>query len=191
VLKCAALCCGVLQCDDTTIRAAIYTCTRSIEVDHRTTHPPGGVFYLAGSLTKKPEGKDPHQRTQYNFFEGGPLPPGSWFVNLPNRKPPVWGGFLRSKCVALCCSVLQCAAVCCSVLRQCITLQHNALLSLNHTATQCITLQHNALHCMSVYQWVRAAGSRHTLFICETHGSYVRHTSHVHVNQSYVRHVHM
>jgi len=34
---------------------------------------------------------------------------------------------------------------------QCITLQHNALLSANHTATQCITLQHNASHCNTMH----------------------------------------
>ena len=166
MLQCAALFCSVLQCDDTTIRAAIYTCTRSIEVDHGTTHPPGGVFYLAGSLTKKPEGKDPHQRTQYNFFEGGPLPPGSWFVNLPNRKPPVWGGFLRSKCVAVCCSVLQCAAVCCSVL-QCVATMH-------HTATQCIIV--SKPHCNTMHH---TATQRITLHECLPMGARCRITTYI------------
>jgi len=68
--------------------------------DRRNPPPPGGGFYLVGSLTKNPEEEDPPRRICTRCFEGGPLPPGSWFGNLPNRKPPRGGGFLRS--IALC-----------------------------------------------------------------------------------------
>jgi len=93
----------------------------------------------------------------------------------------------RSKCVAVCCSVLQCVAVCCSLLSDvfydmcaqeqvthtathcntlqyaathCNTLQHTATHcnTLQHTATHCNTLQHTATHC--ILRHVRTGASR-------------------------------
>ena len=48
--------------------------------------------------------KDPPLAARPKFFEGGPLPLGSWSGNLPNRRTPRGGGFVRQlmfqdKCV--------------------------------------------------------------------------------------------
>jgi len=51
--------------------------------------PTGEVSYLA--LTKKLEEEDPPRSTWYKFFVGGPLPPGSWLGNLPNRRTSLDG----------------------------------------------------------------------------------------------------
>jgi len=56
--------------------------------------PPGGGSYLLCSLIKNPKESDPPRSTWYKFFEGGPLPPGSWLGNIVNRKPPRGEGFL-------------------------------------------------------------------------------------------------
>jgi len=44
----------------------------------KETPPPGGVSYLLCSLIKNTEEEDPPQSYWNKFFEGGPLPPGSW-----------------------------------------------------------------------------------------------------------------
>ena len=81
----------------------VYTWGRvSIYTNHVSMHwsqeplPPGGGSYLLGSLIKNLEEEDPPRSTWYKFFEGGPLPPGSWLGNLTNWKPPPGGGVLRS-----------------------------------------------------------------------------------------------
>ena len=54
--------------------------------------PRGGVSYLAGSLTENPEEVNLPWSNWYKYFEGGPLPPGSWLGNMPNTRPPQGGG---------------------------------------------------------------------------------------------------
>ena len=61
------------------------------QCDRRKPPPPGGSYLLC-SLIKNPEEDDPPRSTWYNFFEGGPLPSGSWLGNLLNTKPPPGGG---------------------------------------------------------------------------------------------------
>jgi len=41
--------------------------------------PPGGVFYLQCFLIKNSEEEGPPRRICTRRFEGGPLPPGSWW----------------------------------------------------------------------------------------------------------------
>ena len=63
--------------------------------------PPGGFSYLAGSLPKNPEKKNPPRSKLYKSFGGDPLPPGSWLGNLPNETSPE-GGVSRdqySRCI--------------------------------------------------------------------------------------------
>ena len=62
--------------------------------DRKNPPPPGGVSCLLCSLIKNPEKEDPPRSTWYAFFEGGPLPPGSWSGNIVNRKPPRRGVIL-------------------------------------------------------------------------------------------------
>jgi len=87
VLRCVAVCCSVLQC------VAVFNQHAKLIAG---TPPPVFPFYLEGSLTKNPEEEDPPQRICTRCFEGVPLPQVSWLGNLPNRKPPRGGGFLRS-----------------------------------------------------------------------------------------------
>jgi len=56
--------------------------------DRRKIPPPGGVSYLAGSLTKNPKEEPPLPKICSRFFEGGFLPPSTWFVNLPHGRSP-------------------------------------------------------------------------------------------------------
>ena len=73
------------------------------------------------------------------------------------------GSGVTTRCVAVCCSVLQYAAVCCNML-QCVAVRCSLLQfpqdlaaavsvagfncnTLQHTATHCNTLQHTATHC--------------------------------------------
>jgi len=58
--------------------------------------PPSGVSCLLCSLIKE---EGPPRSTWYKFFEGGPLPAGSWSGNIVNRKPPPGGGNLSIKVV--------------------------------------------------------------------------------------------
>jgi len=60
----------------------------------RKKPPPVGFPYLLCSLIKNPEKEDPPRSAWYKFFEGGPLPLGSWLGNIVNRKPPRGEGFL-------------------------------------------------------------------------------------------------
>ena len=56
------------------------------------TPPPRGFSYLLCSLIQNPEEEDTPQSTWYNFFEGGPLPPGSLLGSIVNRLVPMGGG---------------------------------------------------------------------------------------------------
>jgi len=57
-------------------------------------NPGGGGSSLLCFLIKNPEEEDPPWSAWYKFFEGGPLPPGSWSGNIVNRKTPRGGGSL-------------------------------------------------------------------------------------------------
>jgi len=55
------------------------------------TPPPGG-FLFTMFPNQEPGGRGPPRSTWYKFFEGGPLPLGSWWGNILYRKPPQGGG---------------------------------------------------------------------------------------------------
>jgi len=69
-----------------------HICSYLHDILTRNPPPPRFFFDLASSLTKNPEEGDPPGRICTRCLERGPLPPGSWLGNLPNRKPPRGGG---------------------------------------------------------------------------------------------------
>ena len=60
----------------------------------RKKPPPRGGFRVTMFPDQEPGGRGPPSSTWDKFFEGGPLPPGSWSGNIVNRKPPRRGGFV-------------------------------------------------------------------------------------------------
>ena len=108
------------------------------QLSSQERRPPGGVFYLVGSITKNPEKEDPPRSTWYKLFEGGPLAPSSLLENPPNRGKTLGGRFPAiSLGSSTNCNTLQHTATHCS------TLQHTAT---HHTAILCAqTLQHSTL----------------------------------------------
>ena len=68
-------------------------------------NPGGGGSSLLCFLIKNPEEEDPPWSTWYKFFEGGPLPPGSWSGNIVNRKTPRGGGLFRSTYSSASCGI--------------------------------------------------------------------------------------
>jgi len=116
VLQRVVMCCNVLQCVSTVCTLPCLTmihCPCPLEVPTHWnlgcqmywqarclfpkliagTLPPRGGLVFCSFPTKNPEEEDPPRSAWYKFFRGGPLPPGSWLGNLPNRKPTQGGGF--------------------------------------------------------------------------------------------------
>jgi len=99
----------------------------------KTPPPPGGGSYLRCSLIKNLSEQDPPRSTWYKFFEGGPLPPGSWSGNIVNRKPPRGGGVLSI-----------------NVNKSCVMMSFNSLYKvvcgIELVRLDCMTMHYTAVH---------------------------------------------
>ena len=61
-------------------------------LDHvdRKQAPPRGVVLFTMFSNQEPGGRGPPWKYLSKILQGGPFPPGSWFGNIVNKKPP-WG----------------------------------------------------------------------------------------------------
>ena len=82
-------------------KKAYFLTSRAFYFDPKNPPPPGGVLLFGWIPHKEPGGRGPPPKKQHPtqfeglFLRGCPLPPGSWYVNHPKRRPPR-GGFLGS-----------------------------------------------------------------------------------------------
>jgi len=76
------------------IEIILWSISSTIPVENwsKETPLPGGFSISCVPWSRTREEEDPPRSTWYKFFEGGPLPSGSWSGNIVNRKPPRGGG---------------------------------------------------------------------------------------------------
>ena len=103
IIGIACGCSGLYICDMTHSHVTWLIHQRHVASTRHQSHvtwlwskknPGGGGSSLLCFLIKNPEEEDPPWSAWYKFFEGGPLPPGSWSGNIVNRKTPRGGGSL-------------------------------------------------------------------------------------------------